>query len=111
MPSSKIPVLTLSVAAAAALTENQAVGYDGNVATAAQAMKGLACNDVDAGDQAAVDVLGTSICIAGGAFAVGGELEVGAAGKLVAKAAGVAVARALQAATADGDKAEVMLLP
>lgn len=111
MPATKIPVLTLSIAAAAALGEHQAVGYDGNVATAAAAMKGLAISDAALGEQVAVDVLGTSIAIAGGLIAAGAELEVGAGGKLVTKAAGVTVARALQGAAADGDLIEVMLLP
>lgn len=111
MPATKIPLLTLSIAAAAAISENQAVGYDGNVATAAGAMKGLAISDAAIGDQLGVDVLGTSIGIAGGAVADEAELEVGAGGKLVTKAAGKVVARALQAAAADGDLIEIMLLP
>lgn len=111
MPATKYSLLTLSIAAAAALAENQAVGYDGNVATAAAAMKGLATSDAAAGEQVGVDVLGTSIAIAGGVVADGAALEVGAGGKLVTLAAGVEVARALQAAGADGDLIEVMLLP
>lgn len=111
MPASKIPLLTLTVVAAAALSEHQAVGYDGDVATAAGAMQGLATTDAALGDPVAVDVLGTSVAIAGAAVAVGAALEVGAGGKLVTKAAGVTVARALQAAAADGDLFEVMLIP
>ena len=111
MPATKYSVLTLSIAAAAAIAENQAVGYDGNVAAAGAAMKGLAISDAAAGEQVGVDVLGTSIAIAGGAIAEGDELEVGAGGQLVTLAAGVSVARALQAAGAAGEPIEVMLLP
>lgn len=111
MPASKIAILTLSTTAIAVIAECQAVGYDGDVAAAAGAMKGLATYDAAIGDEFAADVLGTSIAIAGEAVAEGAELEVGVAGKLVTKAAGVVVARALQAAVADGDKFEVMLLP
>jgi hypothetical protein len=111
MPASKISLLTLTAVAAAALSEHQAVGYDGDVATAAGAMQGLAITDAALGDPVAVDVLGTSVAIAGAAVAVGAALEVGAGGKLVTKDAGVTVARALQAAAADGDLFEVMLIP
>lgn len=111
MPAVNIPILTLSVVAAAALSEHQAIGYDGNVATAAATMQGLAQTDAASGEQVAVDVQGTGIAIAGAAIAVGADLEVGAAGKLVTKAAGVSVGRALQAAGADGDLIEIMLLP
>ena len=93
------------------LVEHQAIGYDGNVATAAATMQGLAQTDAASGEQVAVDVQGTGIAIAGAAIAVGADLEVGAAGKLVTKAAGVSVGRALQAAGADGDLIEIMLLP
>ena len=110
MPASKIPLLTLSIAAAAAISEHQAVGWDGKVAVAAGGMKGLATTDAATGDQLAVDCIGTSIAIAGGAITAGAELEVGAGGKLVTKAAGIAVARAEQAASADGDLIEVFLL-
>lgn len=111
MPATKISILTLSIAAIAAITETRAVGFDGGVPAAGAAMKGLAISDAAIGEQVGVDVLGTSIATAGGAFAKGAELEVGAAGKLVAKTTGVVVARAEQAAAADGDKVEVFLLP
>ena len=111
MPASSVPILTLTVVAAAALSEHQAVGYDGNVATAAATMQGIASYDAVAADQVAIDVAGTAVAIAGAAVAVGADLEVGAAGKLVTKAAGVSVGRALQAAGADGDLFEIMLLP
>lgn len=111
MPATKHPIYTDSIEAAAAIAENQAVGWDGNVASAVGAMKGLATHDADAGEFMAIDRLGTSIAIAGGAIAEGAELEVGAGGKLVTKAAGITVARAEQAASADGDRIEVYLLP
>jgi len=111
MPASKIAILTLTVLSTEALTENRAVDYDGSVATAAQAMHGIAVSDGDANTHVGVDVLGTSVATAGGAFALGDKLEVGSAGKLVAQSAGITVARALQAATADGDMAEVLLVP
>jgi len=110
MPATNIPVLILNVVAAAALTEGQAVGYDGNLAANAGAMFGLAETDAAVGDEVAITVEGTGIAIAGGAIAKGAQVEV-LGGKLVTIAAGVSVGRALQAAAADGDKFEVLLTP
>lgn len=111
MPATKIPLLTLSVAAAATITERQAVAHDGTVAAAAGAMLGLSQFDAEAGDQVPVDTLGTSIATAGAAITAGQDLEIGAAGKLVPLAAGRKVAVALQAAAADGALIEVLLTP
>lgn len=111
MPASKIPLLTLSILATATIAEEQAVGHDGAVASAAGKMLGLAISEAPSGTQVGVDTLGTSIAVAGAAIANGADLQVGSSGKLVTQTAGIIVARALQAAAADGDKLEVLLLP
>lgn len=111
MPATKSPIMTLSVAAVAAISEHQAVGYDGDVAGAGEAIQGLAATDAANGQIFGVDVIGTSIAIAGAGVVVGAALEVGAGGKLVTKTSGVTVARALQAANTDGDLFEVLLIP
>lgn len=111
MPASKIPLLTLSIAATALLGEHLAIGHDGALAGAGLAMYGLSDTDADIGDQVAIDVLGTSIATAGAAIAEGVALEVDPNGKLITRVGGIVVARSLQLATADGDKLEVLLLP
>jgi len=111
MPASKIPLLTLSVVAAAALTEGLATGHDGGLATAAGVMMGLTATDAEIGDRVAIDMLGTGIATAGAAIADGVNLQVGTNGKLITQTTGIIVGRSLQAATADGDKLEVLLLP
>lgn len=110
MPATKIAILTLCIEAATAISECQAVGYDGAVAGTGGSMKGLAISDASPGDQAGVDVLGTSIAIAGGPIDKGTALQVGDDGKLVEKTDGIAVARAEQDAVSDGDLIEVFLL-
>ncbi len=110
MPATNISLLSLSVAAAVAMTEGLAYGQDGNLAPDAGKMFGLATTDGEIADQVTLDVLGTGIGIAGGVVAKDADLEL-LNGKLITKAAGVVVARALQAAAADGDKIEVLLLP
>jgi len=110
MPATKIPVLTLTALAAAAITERQAVGHDGDVASAGGAMFGLATCDAAADDHFAVDVLGTGIATAGATVTGGQALEVGANGQLIPLNAGTQVARALSGGDA-GQPIEVLLIP
>lgn len=105
-----IPLLTLTIAAAAAITAERFVGHDGNPAAAAGNTLGVARSEAETGEDFPVDVLGTAVVEAGGAIAVGGAVEVGTAGKAAAQSAGVTVARALEEATADGDRIEVLLI-
>jgi len=110
MPATNIPLLSLSIVAAIAVTEGLAYAQDGTLAPDAGKMFGLATTDGVIGDRVNTNILGTGIGIAGAAVAVDADLEL-LNGKLITQAAGVTVARALQAAAADGDKIEVLLLP
>lgn len=110
MSPTNIPILTLSIAATAAITEFRAIGYDGGVAAAGAAMFGLAQTDAAIGEQVATDVLGTSIGTAGAVVAFGDELQVGTDGKLIPLAAGTKVGRALSGG-GDGNRIEVLLIP
>ena len=78
--------------------------------TAAGNAIGVTNTSAAVGEYVATDVLGTTVVTAGAAIAKGAAIEVGTAGKAVTKTSGVTVARALQAATADGDRIEVMLI-
>lgn len=109
--SQKISLLTLSILAAAALTAERFVTATGAVATAAGNAVGVTRSDAAIGELAPVDVIGTAVVTAGAAIAAGALVEVGTAGKAVTKSAGIAVARALEAAGADGDPIEVLLIP
>jgi hypothetical protein len=63
-----------------------------------------------AGRGARVRMLGTSVGVAGAAFAAGAKLTVNAAGRLITAAGGNQVyAIACQAALADGDQVEVFV--
>lgn len=107
----KISVLTLSVIATVVLLAERVVARGGGYATAAGNAFGVTNTAGAIGDRVPVDVLGTTIATAGGAFADGAYLQVGASGKLVVQSTGIAVAQALQAATADGDRVEVLWIP
>lgn len=106
------PILNLSTVAAGAIGEARFVGVDNAQAGAAANTLGVAGFAADgAGEVIPVTALGTAVVEAGGIIAAGGPVETDANGKAVAKAAGPTVARALQAAGADGDFIEVMLIP
>lgn len=111
MPSQNIAILTLTVVAAAALVPQRFVTATGAVATAGGHALGATRAEAAIGTPTPVDVLGTAQVVAGAQVAAGAALEVGANGKAVTADAGVVVARALQAAGADGDVIEVLLIP
>lgn len=109
-----IPTLTLTVIAAAALVNNRAVNQAGNYPAAGGLAFGITRSDAATGDPTPVDVQGTAIATAGAAFSKDVPLMVGTDGKLVAHDGDGdkhAVARSMQAATADGQLVEVLLVP
>lgn len=110
MAATKIPILTLSVLTSEAVSAQLAVGHNGALASAGGPMLGLAADGADDGEMLAVDVLGTSIAIAGAEVSIGDGLEVGANGRLVVVDNGALVARALSAGGA-GAAIEVLLIP
>lgn len=107
----RVAILTISVQAAVALAQYRAVGADGNYASAGAHMTGVTYNPATAGEQAAVDVLGTVPCEAGAAIAADALLEVGASGKLITRTSGKVVGRALTAASGDGAIFTALLIP
>lgn len=107
----KISLLTLSIAASAALEPERFVTVAGAYPAAAGNAFGVSTTKAAIGEQLGVDVAGTAIVTAGGAIAKNAYIDVGANGKAVTHAAGKVVAQALQAAAADGDRIEVLLIP
>lgn len=107
----KISILTLSIAAAAAIAAERFVTTAGAYAAAAGNADGVSQTEAAIGDLFAMDAAGTAVVTAGGAIAKDAYVEVGADGKAVTRTAGIAVGKALQAAAADGDRIEVLLIP
>lgn len=107
----KISLLTLSIAATAAVIAERFVTAAGAYPTAAGNALGVATTKAAIGDLFGVDVLGTAVATAGAAIAKNAYVQIGSDGKVVTRAAGVAVGQALQAAAADGDRIEVLLIP
>jgi hypothetical protein len=107
----KISILTLSVLASASIAAERFVTAAGGVASAAGNAIGVSCTQAAAGEIFPVDVIGTAVVTAGGAFDKGAWLEIGSDGKAVVQTTGPAVAWAQQAATADGDRVSVVLIP
>ncbi|MBZ6377376.1 hypothetical protein B5C34_05245 [Pacificimonas flava] len=107
----KKPILTLSVAAAEALTKNRFVSHDGSQTGAGEKAFGVAPYDVAAGEAAPLDVIGTTLLELGGTVTVGMGLKADASGRAVDHGgAGSLNARALQAG-AIGDVVEAILIP
>lgn len=110
--SQNIAILTLTAIASSAVSTCRAVGFDGAQATTlGQKVLGVAQFDAVTGEPVTLDVKGTTIIEAAEAIAVGDELTVDATGKAAKPtlADQVRIADALQAATAAGDKIEVLL--
>ena len=106
-----LSTLCLTVIATAALTNNRAVNQAGAYPAAGGLAIGITRSDAAIGDPTPVDVQGTAIATAGAAFAKDVGLQVGTDGKLIAATTGTPVARSLEAATADGQLVEVLLIP
>lgn len=105
------PAQQLSIAATAALTARRFVTAAGAVPAAGSNAFGVALSDAVSGTQVPVVTLGTAPVVAGAAIAAGAAVEVAADGKAITKTTGIAVGRALTAASADGDTAEIFLIP
>ena len=102
MQTEKI-LLTLTVAAAAALSKFRFVNFAGGQAVATDATLGVANANYDAGEQAGVNASGELLVEAGAAIAAGAVVQSDASGRAITLAAGVASGRARDAAAAAGD--------
>lgn len=111
MSSGNLAILTLTVAATAVVATNRFVNGVGAYPAAAAKGLGVARTGGAVGELLAVDILGTSIAEAGGAFAKDDALQLDATGRVIKQAAGAGVARALEASTAAGAFVEVLLTP
>jgi hypothetical protein len=107
----KISLLTLTVAATAALAAERFVTVAGAYPAAKANALGVTTTQAASGEPVGVDVAGTAVATAGAAITKGASLQVGTDGKVVTKTDGVTVGVALQAASADGDRLEVLLVP
>jgi hypothetical protein len=96
-------VLTISIAAAAALTQKRFVTTAGAVPAAGAWCPGVTNAGYDAGEQAGVDVQGVILVEAGAAIAADAEVQTDATGCAITKAAGASLGRALDAASAAGE--------
>lgn len=109
-----VPLLTLTVTAAAALVANRFVTTLGAVPAAAAACLGVTRASAGAaGDLVPVDVLGTTIVETGAAIVVGAAIECDASGRAITLASGVKLGRMAPgqaAATAAGQFVEVLLI-
>jgi hypothetical protein len=107
----KISLLALTVVASAVVAAERFVTAAGAYPAPAGKALGVSQTQAAVGERFAADVLGTTVITAGAAIAVDQRVEVGANGKAVPLNAGVPVGVAVQAAAADGDRIEILLIP
>ena len=112
MARQSIPILTLSHRLTGTVAANRFVTAAGAQAGADANTLGVSRVAGVSGELAPVDVLGTTVVEAGAAVAAGATIKSTAAGKAITWAtSGAKVALALEAAGADGDLIEVLLIP
>jgi len=117
MPSQNHAILTLPLLLTEDVRANTFVDLTGGTAEPGGYAYGVATFNATlqgvpgVRDTVSVHVLGTAQVVAGGAVEVGEAVQVGSGGKAVPHASGEKVGRALQAANADGDLIEVLLIP
>lgn len=112
MEQTNISVLTLTVAASAALAAGRFVTEAGAYPAAGGSALGVTRTSAgQAGDLVPVDTLGTTMVEAGADLSAGQGLQVDATGRVVPHTTGVMVGRALGAASSAGDFVEVLLIP
>lgn len=107
MRTEKILMAT-TVLATAALTRFHFANFAGGVAAATDPALGVPNADYAAGEQAGVSTHGEMLVEAGGAIAVGAQVQPDATGRGITLAAGVAFGRARDAAAAAGDIIRVL---
>lgn len=107
MQTEKILMAT-TILAAGALTKQRFVNFAGTRAVAADAQLGVANADYDLGEQAGVATHGEILVEAGGAVAVGAQVQSDADGRAITLDAGVAFGRARDQATAAGQLIRVL---
>ena len=111
MSTSSISLLTLTLAATAAITANRFVTPLGGQAVADANTLGVASTAAAIGERFPVDVRGTTTVEAGAAVAVGATVKSDASGRAITwVTSGAKVGIALEAATAAGQFIEVLLV-
>lgn len=108
--SQKISLLALSIAASAALVAERFVTVGGAYPSAGGNTVGVTQTDAASGDLVAVDVVGTAIVEASAAIAKNAYVQADATGQAVTQSTGIAVGVALEAASAAGERIEVLLI-
>lgn len=111
MPAQRIDLLTVTVAAAAAISANTFIKWDGTVPASGDPVAGAALSDAASGDNTPVQTDGIATVLSGAAVTQYGQVQTDAAGKAIDIAAGLAVGRALDAATGAGELIRVRLIP
>lgn len=110
MSQSSLTIFTKTVIAVAVVAANRFVTIAGGYPAAEGNTLGVTRTEAETDDAMTVDVLGTTIVEASAAIAKGAAVASTADGRAVTHTAGTVVGRALGAATAAGEKIEILLI-
>lgn len=111
MANNSTPLLTQGIRAQTAIAVNMPITKDGEVTAAGGTCIGFSISPATAGARCPVAVQGSAIAVAGGAIAMGDNLQVGANGCVITHASGAIIGRAMNAASGVGDNVEVFIAP
>ena len=111
MSQQSIPILSLTLIAAGTVAEHRLIDFSGAQATTlGQKVLGPAMTDATNNQTLGVVAMGTAIVESGAAFAVGDSLTTDTQGRaVVATGSNFIVADAMHAASAAGERIEVLL--
>lgn len=110
MSQSSFAILTTTVIATAAVLANRFVTIAGGYPTANGNALGVTRTEAVVDDAMSVDVHGIAVVEASAAIAKGAAVAATADGQAVTHTTGAVVGRALGAATAAGEKIEILLI-
>ena len=106
------PILTLSHVCSGAIAAHRFVTHAGDQAVANENARGVSRTAGADTEIIPLDVMGTTVVEAGAAVTAGASLKSDANGKAITQTTGTPILGvALQAAAADGDLIEILLIP
>ncbi len=109
MFKSTVPILTSTIIAAAAIAEDQLIGFDNQPAAADAPVKGIAHNDAATGEAVSILHIGLRDLVAAGAISSGDLVKSDANGNPITHGGvGASFARALDDA-AQGDRIQLLI--
>ncbi len=104
------PILITSIVAAADLSQNLFIGFDGNVCGNGKKAIGASNSETDLGEMAPLAAIGIALVLSGAAVSVEDKIQSDANGKAITFSSGEANGYALDAATGADELIRILLV-